>query len=762
MKNQVKIGIIYIAIGIYEEFWKEFYPTCECFFCPDADKGYEVFTDSPRLKEMKLKNVVTHPVENRGFIWNVSAKSEFICSISQTIRQKYDYIFYMNGNYKFIELIRLSEVLPTVENDFLTALSFNRYKIVPVEMLPYDRNPNCHAYMQIGAGTRYYQGGFYGGRTEEVIKLSEWCMKSIQEDLNNRIIALWHDESYLNKYLSNYNPRILDEEYGYADCLENLQSYKAYFIDKKIYLADKLYEFKQLSIDNSLSFLLNKKLEIRKIGIVRLLGGLGNQMFQYAFSLYLQKKMGNQMDIYIDTSIYSGLAELFNITNSAIVSTELKKQIAQTNIAQKQYVKEEHISCFQYFNVPSVAITIYNGYWQCFEYVQENETEIRALFDFEKSLLNEKSMFILNQIKSTCSVSIHVRRGDYLSPLHKGIYGCICTMNYYRNAIKKMINILSEEPFFYIFTDDQEWVKMHFKYKNCIIVDGNHGKDDWQDLALMSACRHQIIANSSFSWWGAWLGKYPGKQVMAPSWWYYGMPTPDLLPSSWMRIPVDEPDLKGWFSTHLILNKLRTNVEMPYLGEMTLSIYYFSLARISHRNIYNKIAKLKLEHVCERLGSISTLSEFISVAQSIVYLCNEGYIRGNSDSIFYEIDNYLRESLKNIGDHLTNNSLVASAGYFVSRIICFSKRSEKDKHNLTKTLEKIMLLIWKHRNTLSSKDKERLLLLIRKVSESGMFKPHYIPLYMYCINDYDITNFFFFGEDINKMLFVNDNEKKST
>ena len=76
--SPIRIGIIYLAIGIYEEFWKDFYPTCECFFCPEAEKGYEVFTDSPNIPVMNLKNVTCYQAENKGFIQNASAKSAFV------------------------------------------------------------------------------------------------------------------------------------------------------------------------------------------------------------------------------------------------------------------------------------------------------------------------------------------------------------------------------------------------------------------------------------------------------------------------------------------------------------------------------------------------------------------------------------------------------------------------------------------------------------------------------------------------------------
>lgn len=751
--HRIRIGVVYIAIGMYEAFWKEFYPTCECFFCPDARKGYEVFTDSDYLQSLRFRNVSWHPVENRGFIRNVSAKSEFICSIASVLKQKYDYIFYMNGNYKFVEPIGSDEVLPAAGNDFLTALSFDLYKNNPVDSLPYDRNPNCHAYMKPGTGKRYYQGGFYGGRSEEIIRLSEWCMKYIREDLNNKIIARWHDESYLNRYLTGYRPRILNETYGYGGPPDSSRTYKALLLDKKTYLGNRLNEFKQLSVDNSLSFLLDDQLQLRKIGMVRFVGGLGNQMFQYAFYLYLRKKTSHLMEVYMETGGYDLQVNKFRTEDCKIVSEELRRQIKQANNEQKQEIVEKQISRVQPITVPARAIALYKGYWQCARYAEENKSEIEKAFNFSEKKLNEKSRSWLTRIQATCSVSVHVRRGDYFSPLNKEIYGRICTMEYYAKAIRKMKEVVAQEPFFFLFTDDPQWVRRHFKYKNCILVEGNRGKDDWQDLALMSACRHHIIANSSFGWWGAWLGKNPEKRIIAPDWWYYGVPTPDLLPDSWIRIPVSKPDLIGWFSGHLMLGEIKGDSQMPYLEEMKQSLYYFYLHRIHKKRIYKKIAETKLDRVCANLNEIPTMSEFVSVSQGILYLYIQKYIAGNPEAIFGEIDAYLLANLDNMRTDFFKNELPAVAGYFVSRMASSAKETGRTRQKLVKSLERTMESIWESRTTLSNKDKERVLSVIRKIDEMQQEGDKYLLLYMYCLDGYDITNLFFSEGKMEHLLY---------
>lgn len=740
-EKPIHIGIVYITTGIYSELWKEFYPTCECYFCPDTQKGYEVFTDSVRLQEMELKNVTWHPVKDRGFIRNVSAKAEFICSISAALKEKYDYVFYLNGNYKFLEPIYSDEILPEAEHHYLTALSFDTYKNKALSDLPYDRNPACRAYIERGQGKKYYQGGFYGGRTAEVIELSEWCMQAIRKDLENKIIARWHDESYLNRYLRDYTPRTLNDAYGYTSFFQSPCSYKAILIEKSTYLGDKLNETKDLSVDNSLSFLMDAELRPQKIGVVRFDGGLGNQMFQYAYYQYLRKELGQSIDFYIDRNGHTQLFDTFVLPDAIVLSDELKEQINQANPCQKQCYIEENASCFQPVVPSGTAITEYIGYWQCAAYAYTNRETLRKAFRFEKKTPGPTSLLLLDRIKSTNSVSIHIRRGDYQNPVNKEVYGCICTMDYYTKAIRKMKNLLPEKPFFYLFTDDPEWVKKHFQGNDYFLVEGNRGEDDWQDLLLMSACRHHILANSSFSWWAAWLNENPDKKVLAPQWWYYGLPTPDLLPPSWIRIPVRTPDIKGWLSAHLFMGKMQTDPTMPYWREMALAVYYFYLARHARKRIYARLAESKLDYVCRRLGNIRTTEELIKISHSLVYLHNQHYIDGNPDNIFADIDAALQQRIAG-DDSRSVSRLIAMAGYFVSRLPASGEEAAKGKSGLPETLEKIMNLLWSGRDTLSLRDKEKILSLFRILNEKQMLPVNRNALFMYCIREYDVSNLF--------------------
>ena len=332
----MKVGIIYIAIGEYEKFWDIFYPACQAFFCVDAEKGYELFTDSERLLNLSYPNVTAHKVADNGFIVNVSSKSKFMCGIDRQMRQ-YDYIFYLNGNFRFLSPIYTREVISQCPDFTFTALSFKEYLSKPLEELPYDRNPLSGAYIPVGKGERYYQGGFFGGTYRDIMKFNRWAAQTIENDLHNGIIARFHDESYLNRYLIDKNPLTIDNEYAYYPATTYKGNYKAELIDKAAFFGrDKLFDIRDKYFQANYSFLLNNNGEFNYLGVVQMSGGLGNQLFILAFYFYLKDVLKIEQRLFIDLSLYehfrfhSGfeLQRLFGIDNDVFLTKEMKKSIS--------------------------------------------------------------------------------------------------------------------------------------------------------------------------------------------------------------------------------------------------------------------------------------------------------------------------------------------------------------------------------------------------------------------------------------------------
>lgn len=140
-------------------------------------------------------------------------------------------------------------------------------------------------------------------------------------------------------------------------------------------------------------------------------------------------------------------------------------------------------------------------------------------------------------MKNKNTVSIHIRRGDYENdPEAKFVLGGICTLDYYKKSIE-YLNERIEQPYYCLFSNNPEWTQENFAFlKNSLIIDWNLNKESWQDMMLMSMCRHNVIANSSFSWWGAWLNRNPDKIVIAPSKWFNIYEAADIVPDQWVRI----------------------------------------------------------------------------------------------------------------------------------------------------------------------------------------------------------------------------------
>ena len=176
------------------------------------------------------------------------------------------------------------------------------------------------------------------------------------------------------------------------------------------------------------------------------------------------------------------------------------------------------------------------GYWQSEKFFKAFEDTIREELNILTPPSAQNQSF-LDQIASHNAVSLHVRRGDYVTnPLANAHHG-ICDLGYYKTAIEYIAGKTQKAPIFYIFSDDIAWAKQNLKPRyETIFVDLNDEATNYEDLRLMSSCRHHIIANSSFSWWGAWLNSHAEKIIVAPKNWYAdpAARNPDMLPHSWI------------------------------------------------------------------------------------------------------------------------------------------------------------------------------------------------------------------------------------
>jgi hypothetical protein len=210
----------------------------------------------------------------------------------------------------------------------------------------------------------------------------------------------------------------------------------------------------------------------------------------------------------------------------------LKKKIFhtyQTHIIEKNYNFDPDIL--------NLKNNVYlDGYWQSDKYFSDIETIIRNDFSFRDEP-TETNRRMLDHISSCESVSVHIRRGDYVTLPEANAFHGLCSLSYYQSAVGLLAGQL-EKPVFFVFSDDIAWAKenLTFGFK-AHFMDHNGPERGDEDLRLMSACHHHIIANSSFSWWGAWLCANPEKIVCAPRKWFNkDIDTPDNLPASWLKL----------------------------------------------------------------------------------------------------------------------------------------------------------------------------------------------------------------------------------
>lgn len=285
--------------------------------------------------------------------------------------------------------------------------------------------------------------------------------------------------------------------------------------------------------------------------IVNINSGLGNQMFQFAFYLALKDKFKDE-EIKIDVSwfevenFHNGfeLKRIFNIN----VSESIKKENNKLSISgytlfdrikrrlfnrKKSEIVESREQQFKFslelYGKENEDI-YYLGYWQSYKYFEPITELVKNHFSFPpfSEVKNiDMASFIEDNVDRT--ISMHIRRGDYTN--HK-LFGGICTLEYYKMAILKISEKI-ENPIFIIFSNDINWCKEKFNQFNVEFIDWNSDELSFRDIQLMSICGNNIIANSSFSWWGAFLNQNKNKIVIAPKMWTKNNDSKDLIPSDW-------------------------------------------------------------------------------------------------------------------------------------------------------------------------------------------------------------------------------------
>lgn len=285
--------------------------------------------------------------------------------------------------------------------------------------------------------------------------------------------------------------------------------------------------------------------------ITHLKGGLGNQMFQYAcgYSLAKDYKSTNKLDISYYSSIPSNhtkrVFELsqFNISSSVAKDSEIKELIRRKNYISKSIgnIISKIYTIFtgiypieKYFGAKNLYL---DGYFQSEKFFIKYRKDILKEFTLKKDLETKEYRKVSEMIKSNKdSISIHIRRGDYVTDAKTAKHHGVLGIEYYKQALE-MFN--TQKSYIYIFSDDIDWVKNNFAFlpKNTYFV-SKHKFNPAQEIVLMSLCKHNIIANSSFSWWGAWLNENKDKKVIAPKKWTQTLLSinTSITPKDWYRI----------------------------------------------------------------------------------------------------------------------------------------------------------------------------------------------------------------------------------
>lgn len=290
--------------------------------------------------------------------------------------------------------------------------------------------------------------------------------------------------------------------------------------------------------------------------VSNLKGGLGNQLFQYACARSLALNLNQDLLFYYDESILTTprkivIDKMFNLKlkRSSFLNLSIivffpaisffRNLLAIRSLRffrSSNFITEPSFSFWPdlfYVNNRNIYL---HGYWQSYKYFSEYSKILARDFSFnDKFLFKNRTNSYLKKILFANAVSIHLRRGDFLTNPRASKFHGVCELSYYKKSIKYILKKV-KDPHFFIFSDDIKWAKANLLFgKNSFTYVENNSEA--VDFWLMSSCKHNILANSTFSWWAAWLNKNDSKIVIAPQRWFLDatISTDDLIPKNWFR-----------------------------------------------------------------------------------------------------------------------------------------------------------------------------------------------------------------------------------
>jgi Glycosyl transferase family 11 len=292
--------------------------------------------------------------------------------------------------------------------------------------------------------------------------------------------------------------------------------------------------------------------------IVRIMGGLGNQMFQFAAGYALARR--HRVPLLLDISSYQSyglhhgfeLSRIFSMEALIAQPNDIKSALGWqghpyvyrplrsryfSKLRKHGWIVEPHLHFWpSFFDTPDTCYL--DGYWQSEKYFANVQTTIREVFNFS-ALMTDQNNQTADVIENTNAVSLHVRRGDYATNPKTLAFLGLCTLAYYQTAIQHIQEHVSN-PIFFVFSDDIAWCKDNLNLPStCHYINHNSGNSSYLDMQLMSLCKHHVVSNSTFSWWGAWLSGSTDGIKIAPTPWFSHPDVSDesMVPSNWLKLP---------------------------------------------------------------------------------------------------------------------------------------------------------------------------------------------------------------------------------